>query len=1167
VGVFNRALTATEVATVATANAPLDQVVVNLPTGWNALPTVALTAPNTAITSGTSVALSSSASDTDGSIAKVEFLVNGVRVGEDTSAPYSWSWTPTKVGSHTVSARAFDNKGASVDSAVVTLTANATLQWDPAQPSLTEGGQASLRVRLASNPGANVSVTAARVSGDTDLTVSATPLRFTAANWNVYQAVSIAAAEDNTDTANDAATVRFSGDWVESAERAVTALDNDVTLGVDTAGAGTYTSRIVTKSAATTVTSAAAPAGRHFTGWTVVNGSAVIASSSAASTTVTATSDARIKANFASDIAIVASPAPVSVPEGGNAVFNVTLAADPGADVVVSVARVSGDSDVTVSAGQRLTFSRSNWNRAQTVTLTAAQDNADSVNGAAVVRLSGTWLVARDVTVSELDDDVTLGVDAAGSGAFTNRMVAKSASTPVTAAAAPTGKHFTGWTVVNGSAVIASGSAASTTVTATSDARVKANFASDIAIVVNPDPVIAPEGRNTVFNVSLASDPGVRVAVDVAWLSGDKDISVSAGQTLTFTSGNWRTPQPVTVAVAADRDALDGRTVLRLSGPRLVRKDLTVTEADSELSAVPSAVTVTLAEDGKGTFQVTLNRKPSATVTVNVARFSGDSDIAVSAGGKLVFTAANWNVAQTVELTAAGDADADNGSAKILLSGEGLVDRDVTAVETDSDLGVAVERGSVSVPEGGSAPAKVRLNLKPAGNVTVDVSMLSGDADITLAGPVRLVFTPENWNVYQSVGLNAAEDADADAGRAEVLLSPSAGVVQKKFTAVEGENEVTVATNVTAPTVPEGGRSILQTKLTIKPTTDVVVSVSKVAGGDADLSVSGGSVLRFTPANWNVYQDVTFAASEDSDLVNGEATYRFNAPNMVSKDVIVREVDNDTVAILVDRQVLTVTEDGGAIFQIKLAKAPKANTTVSVRRVGGDGDLNVLEGASVVFTPADFNQWKPVKLGAAWDADTVSGTATFACSSSGLSTVYLIAYEAEIPALAAKAAPAAKAAAASAEVVAKGVDPARTDVQGYESTSLGSVDLWFEDGKPNADSVRILKAALPGELSAKDFNSVDFAMELSVGGKVYRVDQTTGSLNKVPGRDAYLYTPKKGQPVWTLQFDLDAGARSWSARGTGLDLNIHSALGCEIPIVLSIGQRKFGGVIPVGDER
>jgi hypothetical protein len=339
------------------------------------------------------------------------------------------------------------------------------------------------------------------------------------------------------------------------------------------------------------------------------------------------------------------------------------------------------------------------------------------------------------------------------------------------------------------------------------------------------------------------------------------------------------------------------------------------------------------------------------------------------------------------------------------------------------------------------------------------------------------------------------------------------------------------------------------------------------AGGDADLSVAGGSVLRFTPANWNVYQDVTFAASEDSDLVNGEATYRFSAPNMVSKDVIVREVDNDTVAILVDRQVLTVTEDGGAIFQIKLAKAPKANTTVSVRRVGGDGDLNVLEGASLVFTPADFNQWKPVKLGAAWDTDTVSGTATFACSSSGLSTVYLIAYEAEIPALAAKAAPAAKATAASAEVVAKGVDPARTDVQGYESTSLGSVDLWFEDGKPNADSVRILKAALPGELSAKDFNSVDFAMELSVGGKVYRVDQTTGSLNKVPGRDAYLYTPKKGQPVWTLQFDLDAGARSWSARGTGLDLNIHSAPGCEIPIVLSIGQRKFGGVIPVGGAR
>ena len=35
-----------------------------------------------------------SATDTDGSIAKVEFYVDGAMVGEDSSAPYAVPWTP-----------------------------------------------------------------------------------------------------------------------------------------------------------------------------------------------------------------------------------------------------------------------------------------------------------------------------------------------------------------------------------------------------------------------------------------------------------------------------------------------------------------------------------------------------------------------------------------------------------------------------------------------------------------------------------------------------------------------------------------------------------------------------------------------------------------------------------------------------------------------------------------------------------------------------------------------------------------------------------------------------------------------------------------------------------------------------------------------------------------
>ena len=56
------------------------------------------------------------------------------------------------------------------------------------------------------------------------------------------------------------------------------------------------------------------------------------------------------------------------------------LAFQPASDVTVSVARVSGDTDLTVSGGASLTFTAANWNTAQTVTLAAAED-VDLANG------------------------------------------------------------------------------------------------------------------------------------------------------------------------------------------------------------------------------------------------------------------------------------------------------------------------------------------------------------------------------------------------------------------------------------------------------------------------------------------------------------------------------------------------------------------------------------------------------------------------------------------------------------------------------------------------------------------------------------------------------------------------------------------------------------------
>lgn len=91
------------------ASVASDAVIV---TGTNNLPSVALTSPasGASVSAGSAVPMTATASDVDGSIQRVEFLVDGVEVGEDNSAPYSVTWA-AKVGSHAITARAIDNMG------------------------------------------------------------------------------------------------------------------------------------------------------------------------------------------------------------------------------------------------------------------------------------------------------------------------------------------------------------------------------------------------------------------------------------------------------------------------------------------------------------------------------------------------------------------------------------------------------------------------------------------------------------------------------------------------------------------------------------------------------------------------------------------------------------------------------------------------------------------------------------------------------------------------------------------------------------------------------------------------------------------------------------------------------------------------------------------------
>ena len=91
-------------------------------------PSVSITAPsnNESFNAGATITVNATANDQDGTITKVEFYRGTVKLGEDTSSPYSFTWSNVPAGSYQLTATAIDNSGSSTTSAVINISVTAT---------------------------------------------------------------------------------------------------------------------------------------------------------------------------------------------------------------------------------------------------------------------------------------------------------------------------------------------------------------------------------------------------------------------------------------------------------------------------------------------------------------------------------------------------------------------------------------------------------------------------------------------------------------------------------------------------------------------------------------------------------------------------------------------------------------------------------------------------------------------------------------------------------------------------------------------------------------------------------------------------------------------------------------------------------------------------------
>ena len=415
---------------------------------------------------------------------------------------------------------------------------------------------------------------------------------------------------------------------------------------------------------------------------------------------------------------VTVTPTALTVPEGSSAKYTVVLTSQPSADITISLSFASGsDEDITVDKTS-LAFTTDNWDTAQTVTVSAAEDT-DTANGTATI----------EHTVS--------------------------------------GGGYGGVTVSSVTATEADNDAAGVTVTPTV-LTVPEGSNAKYTVVLDTQP-----SADVTISVSLAAGSDADITVDKTSLTFTTDnwgaaqeITVSAAEDDDATDGT------ATIEHTASGGGYGGVSV----------SSITATEADNDAAGVtvtPTALTV--AEGSSATYTVVLDTEPSADVTIAVS-FAAGSDVDITVDKtSLTFTTDSWSTTQEITVSAEEDDDALNGVATIEHSAAGggyggVTVSSVTATELDNDeAGVTVTPTALSVTEGSNAKYTVVLDTQPSGDVTISVSFASGsDEDITV-DKTSLTFTPDNWSMAQEVTVTAAVDNDTNDDAAVLNHKASGG--------------------------------------------------------------------------------------------------------------------------------------------------------------------------------------------------------------------------------------------------------------------------------------------------------------------------------------------------------------------------------------------------------
>ncbi|WP_428267561.1 hypothetical protein [Haliangium sp.] len=309
-----------------------------------------------------------------------------------------------------------------------------------------------------------------------------------------------------------------------------------------------------------------------------------------------------------------------------------------------------------------------------------------------------------------------------------------------------------------------------------------------------------------------------------------------------------------------------------------------------EPELVVSTIALSVEEGGAGaTFTVRLSEAPAGEVQVSLA--SADPGAVGAEPTSLSFGTQDFDVDQTVTVTAVDDANAAAEQVAVTLSAAGLDDATVTVTTIDDDtLGIEVEPASVTVDEGASISFNVRLSAQPTAALSVTVaSSDDGAASVDLE---ELTFTPADYDQPQTVTVSGIDDADVVDESVTLTLSATGVADAEVAVAVTDEDTQTLVVSETDLSVDEGASATFTVALSNDPLGTLEVTI---ASSDSGAASAAPATLSFDSSNFDQVQTMTVTGEADDDSDNEAVTLTLSAAGVADTAVSVAVTDTTPV--------------------------------------------------------------------------------------------------------------------------------------------------------------------------------------------------------------------------------------------------------------------------------